>query len=309
MFDESKRKPVEAIRSFNRFYTNRIGLLSERLNDSPFSLTEGRIVHELYYRREVFAADLVRDLNLDPGYVSRIINRLQRDDLLDRIRSPQDGRRRLIRLTQRGRDIYEQMEAQTNVQMEEMLLGRPEGEVNRLLEAMADIRKILASDDQPGQSFLLRPHEPGDMGWIIRAHGAYYHREHGYGAGFEALAARICADFLDNYDPKTDRCWIAELDRQPVGSAMVVHDGERRSRLRLLLVDPRVRGLGLGRRLVSECVRFARRSRAKTLVLWTDRELEAAIHLYAQAGFELIKEEPHNTFGLEMVGQHWELKL
>ena len=300
---------VEAVRRFNRLFTRRIGVLREGLLHSSYSLTEARVLFELANRKELTASDLVRELGLDPGYLSRTLGRLERQRLVGKVRSETDGRRRLLSLTPEGEEAFNVLDSRSREEVSEMLGGLSEGEQRRLLEAMLTIEGIFEKGLKFSEPFVLRPHEPGDMGWVVQRHGVLYAGEYGWDERFEALVARIVADFIDGFDPKKERCWIAEMGGERVGCVFVVKDSETVAKLRLLLVEPGARGLSLGTRLVEECIRFARNRGYKTLTLWTNSVLDAARHIYEEHGFVLVEEEEHHSFGHDLVGQNWELVL
>lgn len=300
---------VGEVRRFNRFYTRRIGVLREGLLHSPYSLTEARVLFELAHREDVTASDLSHELGLDPGYLSRILVRFERGKLLDRVVSESDGRRRLLRLTAAGEDAFSDLDCRSREEVSGMLEGIPEEDQLRLLDATRTIEQILGSDGTTPEPLLLRRHEPGDMGWVVQRHGALYAREYGWDERFEALVARIVADFIDGYDPSWERCWIAETGGRNVGCVFVVRGSEEVAKLRLLLVEPDARGAGLGSRLVAECIRFARDRGYRKLVLWTNSVLHSARRIYEEHGFELVEEEEHHSFGADLVGQNWELAL
>ena len=300
---------IDAVRRFNRFFTRRIGVLREGLLHSPYSLTEARVLFEIAHRDELTASDLWRELGLDPGYLSRILGRLEQSGLIVKARSETDGRRRLLSLTREGKDAFSLLDNRSREEVAEMLGDLSEGDQRRLLEAMQTIESILDKGFKFSEPFLLRPHEPGDMGWVVHRHGVLYAQEYGWHERFEGLVAQIVADFINGYDPARERCWIAELNGERVGCVFVVKGGDTVAKLRLLLVEPGARGLGLGTRLVEECIRFARRSGYKTLTLWTNSVLDAARHIYQEQGFELVEEEAHHSFGHDLVGESWELAL
>jgi len=300
---------IDAIRRFNRFFTRRIGVLREGLLHTPYSLAEARILFEISHRDDLSASDLSRELGLDPGYLSRILARLERRGLVDKVRSETDGRRRLLSLTSEGKDAFSLLDARSREEVAEMLGELSEEDQRRLLEAMGTIESVLTRGFKFSEPFFLRQHEPGDMGWVVHRHGVLYSREYGWDERFEALVARIVADFINNYDPAKERCWIAEMGGERVGCVFLVKASDTVAKLRLLLVEPGARGLGLGTRLVEECIRFARSRRYETLTLWTNSVLEAARHIYEEMGFELVEEEEHHSFGRDLVGQNWELAL
>jgi len=300
---------IEAVRRFNRFFTRRIGVLRGGLLHTPYSLTEARILFEISRRDGLTASDLSRELGLDPGYLSRILARLGRRGLIDKVRSETDGRQRLLSLTSEGQDAFSLLDARSREEVAEMLGEHSEEDQRRLLEAMWTIESVLTRGFKFSEPFFLRQHEPGDMGWVVHRHGVLYAREYGWDERFEALVARIVADFITSYDPAKERCWIAEMNGERVGCVFVVKASDTVAKLRLLLVEPTARGLGLGTRLVEECIRFARSRGYETLTLWTNSVLEAARHIYEEQGFMLVEEEEHHSFGHDLVGQNWELAL
>lgn len=300
---------VEAIRRFNRLFTRRIGVLREGLLHSSYSLTEARVLFELANREELSASELVRELGLDPGYMSRTVGGLERQGLVEKVRSETDGRRRILSLTAEGEEAFEVLDSRSREEVSEMLGALSEEEQRRLLEAMRTIEGIFEKGLKFSEPFVLRPHEPGDMGWVVHRHGVLYAAEYGWDERFEALVARIVAGFIDGYDPKKERCWIAEMGGDRVGCVFVVKASDTVAKLRLLLVEPEARGVGLGARLVEECIRFARNRGYEKLTLWTNSVLDAARHIYEEHGFVLVEEEEHHSFGHDLVGQNWELAL
>lgn len=301
---------INTVRSFNRFFTRKIGVLQEGLLHSPFSLTESRVLWELANREEPTVTEIVRELGLDPGYLSRIISSFEAQGMIRKTRSPKDGRERLLGLTGEGRKAFDLINRRSREEVGELIGSLSPGDQERLLEAMAAIRSIFGQGGlKYSEPFILRSHQPGDMGWVVQSHGALYAREYGWDGRFEALVAGITADFINNFDPARERCWIAEMDGRNVGSVFLVQESETTAKLRLLLVDPSARDLGLGNRLVKECIRFAREKGYQTLTLWTNSVLTAAIHLYQKHGFRLVQEENHRSFGQDLVGQYWELTL
>ncbi|HET7272240.1 MAG TPA: helix-turn-helix domain-containing GNAT family N-acetyltransferase [Rubrobacter sp.] len=300
---------VDAIRRFNRFFTRRIGVLREGLLHSPYTLTEARVLFEIANGEDLSATDLSRELGLDPGYLSRILARLDQQGLIDRVRSDGDGRRRLLALTPEGERAFAQLDGRSREEVSEMLGGLSEADRRSLIESMRAIEGILDTSFRYSEPFVLRAHEAGDMGWVVHRHGVLYAREYGWDARFEALVARIVADFVDNFDPARERCWIAEMQGEIVGCVFVVNGGGSVARLRLLLVEPQARGLGLGTRLVQECIRFARDRGYEKMTLWTNSVLHAARRIYEEHGFQLVEEEEHHSFGQDLIGQNWELEL
>src|SRR5215212_2812314 len=300
---------IEVVRRFNRVFTRRIGVLREGLLHSRYSLTEARILFELAHREDRSASDLSRKLGLDPGYLSRTLVRLEGQGLIARARSENDGRRRILSLTSAGKDAFAMLDTRSREEVAEMLGGLSERDQRRLVDAMGIIEGILQRDFKFSEPFVLRAHEPGDMGWVVNRHGVLYAREYGWDESFEALIARIVAAFIDGYDPAKERCWIAEMGGERVGCVFVVKESEAVAKLRLLLVEPEARGLGLGARLVEECIGFARGRGYEKLTLWTNSVLDAARHIYEEHDFVLVDEEEHHSFGHDLVGQNWELAL
>jgi DNA-binding MarR family transcriptional regulator/GNAT superfamily N-acetyltransferase len=300
---------TDAVRRFNRFFTRRIGVLREGLLHTPFSLTEARIMFEIANREEATASDLSRGLGLDPGYLSRILAGLERRGLVEKAPSETDARRRILSLTSEGREAFSVLDARSREEIAELLGGLSEEEQRRLLEAMRTIEGVLDRGLKFSEPFFVRPHEPGDMGWVVQRHGELYFREYGWDERFEGLVARIVADFIDGYDPARERCWVAEMEGERVGCVFCVKGSDKVAKLRLLLVEPGARGLGLGGRLVDECIRFARSRGYDKLTLWTNSVLDVARRIYEERGFRLIGEEEHHSFGKDLVGQNWKLEL
>jgi DNA-binding MarR family transcriptional regulator/GNAT superfamily N-acetyltransferase len=299
---------IAAVREFNRFYTGVIGLLREGLLGTPYSLTEARVLFELARDDAVEGAHLRRWLDIDAGYLSRLLARFEADGLVSRTRSPADGRRQVIGLTGPGRAVQADLDARSAGQIRALLAGlTPDGR-RRLTAAMASIREIIGPAPPPA-AFVLRPPVPGDLGWVVQRHGALYAAEYGWDASFEALVARIVADYAARDDRRRESAWIAELGGEPAGCVFCMRKTDTTAQLRLLLVEPRARGLGVGGRLVAECVSFARRTGYREMVLWTNDVLHAARRIYQRAGFRLAGSEPHHSFGHDLVGQDWRLPL
>jgi DNA-binding MarR family transcriptional regulator/GNAT superfamily N-acetyltransferase len=299
---------VAAVRAFNRFYTRRIGVLRDGLHDTPHGLTESRVIYELAQRNATEVPDLRAQLGIDGGYLSRLLARLERDGLIVRERSIWDQRRQLARLTDEGAAAFATLDARATEEVGSLLEALPEDEQRRVVGAMGEIRDAFEPAGAP-RAFVLRAPVPGDLGWIVERHGTLYAREYGWDASFEALVARVVADYAADHDPAREAIWMGELDGEPAGCVMCVADGETTARLRLLLVEPRARGLGLGGRLVDECVRFARAAGYAEITLWTNDVLVGARRIYERAGFELVRSEPHHSFGHDLVGQDWTLTL
>ena len=301
---------VAEIRRFNRYYTGVIGLLDEHFLKSPFTLSEGRVLYELAHRDGLTASDLVQSLRLDPGYLSRILARFEKKKLLKRTPREEDRRQAALNLTAAGKAAFRQINKTSQDEIGAMVAGLEEGQLRRLTQSLAQARRILArSRDDGPPLFVLRDHRVGDMGWIIHRQARLYAEEYGWNDEFESLIAEITAKFIRNFDPQRERCWVAELDGEIVGAVFLVKDSDEVARLRMLHVDVKARGQGLGRRLVEECIRFARARGYKTLTLWTNDILTSARKIYEAAGFKLIKEEKHRSFGKDLVGQHWNLAL
>jgi DNA-binding MarR family transcriptional regulator/GNAT superfamily N-acetyltransferase len=296
------------VRRFNRFYTRKIGVLQERLLRSPFSLAEARVVYELGQRARSTASDLARELALDAGYLSRLLAGLEERGIVVKAPSPSDGRQSLLSLTSAGRDAFAALDAQSAEQIGALLGEVPAAAQARLVAALGTVERALepAAARTP---YVLRPHRPGDMGWIVHRHGALYAQEFGWDESFEALVAEIAAKFIETHDAKRERCWLAERDGEILGSVLLVRQSATVAKLRLLLVEPQARGLGVGARLVDECVRFARLAGYRKVTLWTQSILVPARRIYERAGFRRVREEPHRSFGHDLVGEYWQLKL
>jgi len=301
---------VGSVRRFSRFYTRSIGVLHEGLLGSPLSLTEGRVIWELAQRETATAAELAAELGLDAGYLSRILGGFERRGLIDRRPSQRDGRQSDIALTRDGRVLYATIDRQSREEVAALLGQLDDADQARLVTALDTAEALLGQPRKPaGQAYILRPHQPGDIGWIIHRQGVLYAEEYGLDMRFEALVARIAAAFIDNFDPARERCWIAERAGAVVGSVLLVKESDEVAKLRLLYVERWARGLGIGSRLVAECIRFARQRRYRKISLWTNDILVSARRIYQAAGFRLVREEPHHSFGRDLVGQTWELPL
>jgi DNA-binding MarR family transcriptional regulator/N-acetylglutamate synthase-like GNAT family acetyltransferase len=300
---------VEAVRQFSRYYTKRIGVLQERLLGSEYSLTEVRILYELAHREQSTASEISDDLGLDRGYLSRILRHFANRKLIVRERSGEDARHIALRLTPKGHSVFASLDAKSSAQVAEILGRLPEIRQKRLVGALREAEGALSEDAQRPLTLVLRAHRPGDIGWVIHRHGALYAEEYGWDESFEALVAEIAAQFVKNFDRKRERCWIAELNGKPVGSIFLVKHTDEVAKLRLLLVEPTARGLGVGRRLVDECIHFARLAGYRKITLWTQSILNAARRIYERAGFTLVKSEPNHAFGAELIAETWELDL
>jgi len=303
--------PVAAVRAFNRFWTTRIGALGGSHLQSTYSLTEARVLFELAQRASnhgMEVADLRRELELDAGYLSRILSRFKADRLVSLESSETDARKQVAHLTHKGRDVFQSLDAKAVEWVSTMLSALSGDDKRRLVAALRTARTVLEGSPQP-PSYLLRPLRAGDLGWVVRRHGIVYGDEYGYDASFEALVARVMSDYIENHDPEFENAFIAEMDGEPVGSVFCVKKTATIAQLRCLLVDPKARGMGVGGRLVDECVRFARRAGYKKMVLWTNDCLVAARHIYERAGFLLQKSEKSHRFGQSVVDQTWQLTL
>jgi DNA-binding MarR family transcriptional regulator len=297
---------IAAIRRFNRFYTSTIGVVQDKLLHSRFTLAEARVLYELADRGRATAAEITRELHLDAGYLSRILRGFEQDGLLTRLPAP-DRRQTLLSLTDAGRAAFAPLDAASRAEIGSLIGAFPEQAQTELIQAMDRIAGLLGARDRSKPT--LRGHQPGDIGWVVSRHGAVYAEEYGFDETFEALVAEIAGAFLKAHDPVRERCWIAERDGTNVGSVFLVRHSDEIGKLRLLIVEPGARGLGVGRALVGACVGFARQAGYRRITLWTQDILVAARHLYAEAGFRLVQSAPHHSFGLDLIGENWELDL
>jgi DNA-binding MarR family transcriptional regulator/predicted N-acetyltransferase YhbS len=299
---------VDDVREFNRFYTRVLGLLRPDLAGSAFGLTEARVLFELAHRDDIAVSELRRELDLDAGYLSRILSGFTASGLATRAKSAADGRRQVVRLTEKGRRAFDELDRRQARAIDTLLAPLDDGQRTRLVAAMGQIRRAL-SNQTPRADVVLRPPQPGDLGWVIERHGARYAAEFGWDATFEALVARIVAEFAERRDARREAAWIAELDGERVGCVFCMAsnnpEAERTAQLRLLLVEPSARGAGVGSRLVDECLRFARRSGYRRITLWTNDVLLDARRTYQRAGFGCDRREPHRSFGHDLVGEYW----
>jgi DNA-binding MarR family transcriptional regulator/ribosomal protein S18 acetylase RimI-like enzyme len=307
--NETFAAQVADMRRFNRFYTRTAGFLNETLTRSDFTLAEARILFELAHGPSPFAVDIGRDLKLDPAYLARILKRFASIGLLVAEPDEDDRRRRRLVLTTKGKSVMADLWTKADADIGCVLSPLGEEERRRLTAAMAEIEKVLSPGGHGEQEIMIRPHRVGDMGWIIHRQAVLYAEEYGWDIGYEGLIAGICSDFLLNFKPGREYCWIAERNGAVVGSVFLVRKDEETAKLRLLYVEPSARGLGVGRRLVDECIRMARDCGYRKLVLWTNDVLAAARKIYRKAGFVLVEEERHRSFGKDLVGQNWELEL
>ena len=294
---------IAAVRAFNRFYTQRIGVLRRRMYGSDLSLAEVRVLYELAHRHEPTASELADDLDVDRGYLSRILQGFEREGVVRRSRSTKDGRQSHLALTAKGRKAFAPIDRASHDEVARMLAELCDADARRLVASMSVIEQLLAGTVAPTPTVTLRTHRPGDMGWVIERHGALYAQEYGWDETFEALVAKIAARFIERLDPARERCWIAERDGERVGSVFVVKRSPTVAQLRLLLVEPSARGLGIGARLVDQCLAFAREAGYRRMMLWTNGGLDAARAIYEARGFRLTREERHHSFGHDLVGQ------
>ena len=300
---------VEVVRGFNRFYTQLIGILTEKYLKSPFSLTEARVIYELAHNEGTTAKELCTLLALDAGYLSRILRSFQNRGFIEKKTPETDRRLNILSLTSQGQQAFEYLNSHSTKQAETMMNRTGMDDQSNLIAAMHTIQRLLDSDTKTRAPYLLRQHQIGDIGWVINRHGVLYAAEYGWDEHFEALVADIAAKFIRDYDPKKERCWIAEREGTNVGSVFLVKDSKEVAKLRLLLVEPNARGMGIGARLIDECLRFARQAGYKKITLWTNSILKNARHLYQKAGFKLIGSEPHHSFGHDLVSETWERSL
>jgi DNA-binding MarR family transcriptional regulator/N-acetylglutamate synthase-like GNAT family acetyltransferase len=309
MSQPDTEQQIAAVRAFNRFYTRKLGVLDQQLLESPYSLSEARVLYELAHRDNASAKEIGAELGLDAGYLSRIVQNFDEGGLITREPLPTDRRQYRLALTARGRQAFAKLERSTNDHIAAMLAALPPDNRQHLVGAMGDIERLLGDVDAPPRIASLREPRPGDMGWVVLSHGALYAREYGFDSSFEALVAEIAAKFLASFDASRERCWIAEIDGQQVGSIFLVRHSDDTAKLRLLLIDPAARGQRLGHRLVAECIAFARACGYRRITLWTQSILVAARKIYQDAGFTLVATEPHRSFGQDLVGETWELEL
>jgi DNA-binding MarR family transcriptional regulator/GNAT superfamily N-acetyltransferase len=299
---------VNALRAFNRFYTRKIGVL-DGMASSPFSLAEARVLYELAHRQQPTATDIRKDLGLDAGYLSRILRNFERRKFVRREQSKTDERQRFLSLTAQGRKTFVPLDQRSNRDIAAILNDLSPAQRKQLVEAVQTVRTLLGDRAEPKTPYLLRPHQPGDMGWIVSRQAILYAEEYGWDGTYEALAAEIVAQFIKNFDPKREHAWVAEKDGERVGAVFVAKESDDIAKLRLLHVEREARGLGIGKRLVEECLRFARQAGYQKMTLWTQSILGAARHIYKTAGFRLVREEKHHRFGKDLTAETWEINL
>ncbi len=305
----SRGETFEAIRAFNRFYTNKLGVLSKGYLDTDHTLTEARILYEIGASQRISATELNRELGLDPAYLSRILKKFREAGFLGSEPDPLDRRSQILTITAPGKAEYEMLGTRSRAQIARELSGISDADRDRVVTAMATIHGILAATERSTAPVVIREHRTGDMGWLIEAQSVAYTREYGWNDRFEGLVAEVAGRFIQNFNPDRERCWIAERDGQRIGSVLVADAGENIAKLRVLYVDPAGRGLGLGRTLVEQAIAFAKAAGYAKLSLWTNDVLKAALHIYEATGFTLVAEERHAMFGPECIGQTWELDL
>jgi len=309
MTENTLHEDTALFRRFNRFYTKQIGLLSQGLLKTRFPLIQARVLYELAQQDQTTASALVDGLNIDPGYLSRILGIFEKEGLLRKLRSTSDSRQRILKLTNQGKRSFAELDERSRRDAEEMLRDLAGEDRHRLLHAMQTIETILDTKPKPPTPYLLRPHRPGDIGWIIHRHGVIYAEEYEFDETFEALVAEILVQFIRKQDPKRECLWIAEQDGKRIGSIMLVDAGDQVAQLRLLLVEPKARGQRVGTRLIDECINFSKRNRYRKIKLWTQSNLLQARHLYAKAGFKIVSESAHQSFGQDLIAEFWELPL
>jgi DNA-binding MarR family transcriptional regulator/GNAT superfamily N-acetyltransferase len=307
--DPELESQIAAVRGFSRFYTRKLGIIEPKLLDSPWTLQEARIIYEIAERQTCTATDLAYALSLDAGFLSRTLRDLQQRQIVARRPSKADRRATELTLTAKGRTAFAELDSRSRNVVAALLGSLNTRERAAVVNAMTTIEKTLEPPARPGAAFLLRSHRPGDIGWVVSRHGALYAQEYGWDISFEALVAEIAAQFIKSYDPAREHCWIAEVGGEPVGSIFLVKGSDEVAKLRLLLVEKKARGLGVGRALTEQCIRFARDAGYTSITLWTQSILVAARGIYQGAGFHLVKEEKHHSFGVDLVGETWELKL
>ena len=309
ILDSTLESQIAAVRGFSRFYTRKLGIIEPKLLDSPWTLQEARIIYEIAARQDCTATELVRALGLDAGFLSRTLQALQRRQIVARKPSKADRRVTELALTGKGRAAFADLDSRSRGVVAALLAELDATARAAVVGAMTTIEQALEPPARKPAGFVLRSHRPGDIGWIVSRHGAVYAQEYGWDISFEALAAEIGAQFIRSYDASLEHCWIAEIDGEPVGSVLLVEASAQVAKLRLLLVERKARGLGVGRALTEQCIRFARQAGYTSMTLWTQSILVAARGIYQRAGFHRVKEEPHHSFGVDLVGETWEMEL
>jgi len=300
---------VDKARRFNRFYTKRIGLLNQGYLETNFSLTQARILFELAQRKGLTATDLIRELDIDRGYLSRNLAQFEKQGLIQRTTSKKDQRFQTLKLTAAGKKSFSVLNNRSSQEIGEWLKKLSDEQKQELLEAMNTVQNILGSPSDSNEPIRLRTYGPGDVGWIIARHGALYASEYQFDETFEGLVAEILGRFLKRHDSKKECIWIAERNREKLGTVTIVDAGDKVAQLRCLLVEPKARGLGIGQKLIEECIRFSKRNGYTRMKLWTQSHLHAARHLYEKAGFKIVEKKPQFSFGQKVVSEIWELSL
>lgn len=306
---ESLDQRAEQVRQFNRLYTREIGVLTDGILNSPFSLSEARVLYEIAHLPHPTANGLCKVLGLDPGYISRIVAGFRDKGLVARDVSPADRRQHVLSLTPKGRAEFDSLDQRSHEEIRAKLSRLPAADQEDLVQSLVRVQTLLGTPAHEPAPFILRPHRTGDMGWVVFRHAILYAQEYGWDNSFEALVAEIVAQFIRNCNPRREACWIAERYGDRVGSVFLVRKTDDVAQLRLLLVEPSARGLGLGRHLVKECVRFAAEAGYRSVTLWTNSVLHAARRIYQEAGFQLIEENPHQSFGKDLMGQNWQFDI
>lgn len=297
---------IASVRAFNRFYTRKIGVV-DGMASRPFSLAEARVLYELAHAEQITASAMGKELGLDAGYLSRILRDFERRKFIKREQSKTDERQKYLSLTAAGRKAFTPLDKRSHRDIASMLEKLSPSERKQLVDAVYTVRRLLGEGEEPRVSYVLRQHQPGDLGWIVQRQAILYAEEYGWDGTYEGLAAEVVAQFIKNYDPKRERAWVAEKDGERVGGVFVAKGSDEVARLRLLHVEKAARGLGIGKRLVEECVRFARQAGYQKMTLWTQSILHAARHIYGQAGFQIVREEKHHRFGKDLTAETWEL--
>lgn len=300
---------IAAVRAFNRFYTRKLGVLDQHFGRSAFSLSEARVLYELAHRDELAAKEIGIELGLDPGYLSRIVQNFDQKGLITRKTLPSDRRQYRLSLTAKGRQVYAKLDLGSQNEVAAMLAKLSQADTRRLTAAMETIEHLLQPSAGTRAPFLLRSHGIGDIGWVISSQAALYAEDYGWDISYEALVAEICGQFIKNFDPAREHCWIAEMDGERIGSVFLVNGGDGVAKLRLLGLDKKARGLGVGRALVEQCIRGARERGYRKMTLWTQSVLVAARGIYQRAGFVKVAEQAHHSFGVDLVGETWEMEL
>jgi DNA-binding MarR family transcriptional regulator/ribosomal protein S18 acetylase RimI-like enzyme len=309
---QNEQARIAAVRRFNRYYTRQIGVLRKTFLDSPYSLGEARVLYEIASCGAPMARDISRSLDLDPGYLSRVLRNFEKRGLIRKRTSAKDGRQSHLTLTPRGRKSFTPLDARSQRATAAMLAKLAPADQARLIAAMTTIETLLEGQIQNlahQRQYILRPPRPGDFGWIVKRNAELYAQDYGWLEPFEGVCAQIVADFVNKYDESRERGWIAEIDGENVGAVMLANDGDGVARFRLLFVEPEARGLGIGVRLVDEAIRFARGAGYRKITLWTHSVLTAARHIYQSAGFKLMRSEEHRSWGEPVVSEHWDLEL